>query len=172
MPEPPLSDVTVRRVTAEEWRDLRSLRLRALENDPLAFGSTLSRELAFDDNLWRERTTGGATSSTAAQWVATEGSGRMVGTVTIAEFEGAPHVFAMWVEPAFRSRGVGARLLDVGLSWVRVAFPGQAVHLSVNPKQTPAVRLYESRGFRATGAPTPLGHTVGEVIQDMILPAT
>ena len=52
--------ITVRRVGAEEWERLRVIRLRALTDAPMAFGSTLADEQARSDEFWRGRATGGA----------------------------------------------------------------------------------------------------------------
>ncbi len=165
------SAIVVRRSRSTEWPALRRLRLRGLASDPLAFGSTLAEEEAFGEARWRERATSGAESATTAQWVAETPMGELVGGVVIAQIEGDVHVFAMWLEPEFRGRGIGARLLDAGLAWAGTTFPGRSVHLDVNPRQTAAVRLYESRGFRRTGADRPLGHTDGETRFEMTRPA-
>lgn len=163
--------ILIRRSMASEWRALRSLRLRALELDPLAFGSTLAEEKTLDDERWRERAIQDSESSTSAKWVAEEVSGDLVGSAVIAEVDRKVYVFAMWVEPRCRGRGIGARLLDAGLSWARSKFPGQAIHLDVNPRQTAAVRLYESRGFLRSAPDRPLGHSPGEGRYEMILKA-
>lgn len=159
---------TVRRVVPEDWSALRELRLRALTTDPLAFGSTVAREAAYPDELWKERTERAALSATSSQWIAATPSGRLVGTAVVAEMEGRLHVFAMWVEPEFRNAGLGRRLLDSGLRWAEEKFAGRDVHLEVNPGQAAAVRLYESRGFRFVGEPRPIGHTPGVFVRPMI----
>ena len=86
--------------------------------------------------------------------------------------EGRTYVFGMWVEPSCRGQRIGSRLLDTALDWARDVFPGQALRLDVNPRQTAAVLLYESRGFRRSGADRPLGHTEGEVRYEMMRPPT
>jgi hypothetical protein len=43
--DPPVTTAEVRRVRADEWAELRALRLAALREIPLAFGSTYEREL-------------------------------------------------------------------------------------------------------------------------------
>ena len=161
----------IRRSRASEWRVLRDLRLRALESDPLAFGSTLAQERALDDERWRDRATSESESSTSARWVAEDTSGRLVGSLVIAEVERKVYVFGMWVEPQHRGWGIGARLLDAGLTWARSRFPGRPVHLDVNPRQTAAIRLYESRGFLRSAPDRPLGHTPGESRYEMMLQA-
>ena len=158
----------VRRVLAADWQALRRLRLRALESDPLAFGSTLSEELGVPDQRWRDRATTGAESPTSGQWVAEEVSGELVGSIVVAEVGNQLYVFGMWVEPRLRGRGIGGRLLDTGLAWAAATFPGREVRLDVNPRQAGAVRLYESRGFRRSGPDRPLGHTPGESRYEMV----
>lgn len=161
----------VRRVVASEWPALRTLRLQALETDPLAFGSTLSNELNLSEQHWRDRTATQAESPTSSQWVAEEPSGRLVGSIVVARVEDAVYVFGMWVERSHRGQGIGSRLLDTGLAWASTAFPGREIRLDVNPRQTAAVLLYESRGFRRSGADRPLGHTPGEIRYEMTRPA-
>jgi GNAT superfamily N-acetyltransferase len=158
----------IRRVRSEEWPMIRAQRLRALRADPQAFGSTLAREIEFEDDLWRERTTNAARSSTSSQWVAEEPDGGLVGSAVITQYEGNLHIFAMWVEPDRRGRGIGGRLLDAALSWADETFRGRPIYLEVNPAQGLAVRLYESRGFRRTGVTRAIGHTEGVRVEEMV----
>lgn len=152
----------------DEWEAYRDLRLRALETDPLAFGSTAQRERAFSPETWKDRVGGRSNPLGSASWAAVTARGRFVGMTVAAEFEGAVRLFAMWVDPEYREQGVGGRLVDAALNWVRGRFPGRAVVLEVNPRQTAAVRLYESRGFCPTGKSSPLGHTPGESTVEMV----
>jgi hypothetical protein len=46
-----------------EWRELRELRRRALADASEAFASTLAREAAFPNDVWRQRARGGPTSA-------------------------------------------------------------------------------------------------------------
>ena len=49
---------TVLKMTPDDWERVRRLRLEALTESPDAFSSTLSRELAFDEDTWRARLSG------------------------------------------------------------------------------------------------------------------
>jgi ribosomal protein S18 acetylase RimI-like enzyme len=166
---PGAAEITVRPVREDEWQAYRDLRLKALETDPLAFGSTLKRERGFSPEMWRERITRGV-SGFASLTLAAVGSGRrFVGMTVVADLEGTLHLFGMWVDPKFRGVGIGGRLLDTAMTWIRRSHPGRAILLEVNPRQVDAVHLYESRGFRRTGKSSPLGHTPGEQVVEMTL---
>ncbi|HEV2166265.1 MAG TPA: GNAT family N-acetyltransferase [Thermoplasmata archaeon] len=158
--------VEIRRAPGPEWERYRDLRLRALELDPLAFGSTLERERAFGPSEWKER----LDRSGSSTWVAVDPSGSFVGMVVVADVEGALHLFAMWVAPERRRQGIGRRLLDAALAWVALEHPSRPVVLEVNPRQVVAARLYGSRGFRPTGRTADLGHTPGERLVEWARP--
>jgi ribosomal protein S18 acetylase RimI-like enzyme len=67
----------------------------------------------------------------------------------------------MWVDPAARGAGVGGKVLDALIGWLEARHPAAAISLLVNPTLAAAVRLYESRGFVATGACKAIDHTPG-----------
>lgn len=160
--------VGVRRVLADDWRELKRLRLAALATDPAAFGSTLEVEAAFGDEVWIGRARESATSDQRATWVACAEDGRMVGMVG-AHVEGqVASLFGTWVDPAVRGAGVGGRLLDALVVWLEARHPAATISLSVNPALAAAVRLYESRGFTPTGASKAIDHTPGARCAEMI----
>jgi ribosomal protein S18 acetylase RimI-like enzyme len=160
--------VIVRRLRADEWDAYRDLRLKALASDPLAFGSTLAREQEFPESVWRDRARGGADGEERSTWVAVSTEGALVGLVGALEEDGRFVIVSMWLEPAHRGQGVGGRMLDAVLTWIRASHPDSPVELEVNPRLEAAVRLYESRGFRFTGTSEPLGHTPGEITRWMV----
>lgn len=147
----------IRRILADEWRELRALRLRALLDAPDAFGSTHEQETNDPEDEWRTWATQGAEGGQGFTAVATEGE-RWVGMAV-----GAPHLdhpgeaglFAMWVEPALRGRGVGRALVEEILEWARsTGFP--RIRLRVTESNAAAVRLYVATGFLETGERAPL----------------
>jgi len=163
-------EVRVRRVEPSDWRDYREVRLRALATEPWAFGSTFLRESGFPESRWREMIARNSAESPEATWAAVDPSDRFLGIVASARVDGTFHIFAMWVAPERRGQGIAGRLLDAALSWVEDVAPGSPVRLEVNPRAVAAVRLYESRGFTATGRSTTLDHTPNERVQEMIRP--
>src|SRR5262249_56071893 len=71
----------IRRIRPDEGPNLRALRLRALADAPMAFGSTLAREQAFADAVWRERAERGASGDDSVTFIV-EHDGRWLGIVT------------------------------------------------------------------------------------------
>ena len=161
--------IEIRRVDPADWRAVRILRLKALETDPLAFASTLERESKFEDSLWIDRVSRGASSSTSATYVAAIEDGSLVGMTGTFSEGSTTSIVGMWVAPEYRRHGLGSKLLDAVLLWIRTVRPGDEVKLDVNPTQKVAVRLYRSRGFLPTGSVEPLGHTPGALVHAMVL---
>ncbi|HZU77621.1 MAG TPA: GNAT family N-acetyltransferase [Dehalococcoidia bacterium] len=154
--------ITVRRIRADEWQKQRDLRLRALAEAPLAFGSTLAREQALPEETWRERASGGAADADRATFIAERG-GTWAGMATGllepgGDGERPAWVVGMWVDPGVRRRGVARSLLTVVADWARER-GADVLNLDVTETNIPAIALYESLGFRASGATEPLPHT-------------
>jgi GNAT superfamily N-acetyltransferase len=122
------------------------VRLAALKEAPYAFGSTYDRELKLDDADWRRRVTD------RVRFVA-EVDGAAAGTVSGGDGDvtGSAAMTAMWVDPAYRRRGVGGLLVKTLLDWARAEGYGR-MFLWVTEVNRAAERLYKRNGFERTGA--------------------
>jgi hypothetical protein len=106
--------VEVRRIRHDEGLRLRGLRLQALADAPMAFGSTLAGEAAFADDVWRARASGSALGSERVTAVAERGGdwiGMATGLVTDPDGERGPVLVGMFVVPEARSAHVGLSLV-------------------------------------------------------------
>src|SRR4029450_4818905 len=106
-----------------EWEWLRAIRLRALADAPMAFGSTQADEQARPDEFWRGRAAGGASGDDRATFIA-ERNGVWVGIGTcVLEAGGAGErpawIFGMWVDPAVRRQGAARALRRFLAGWAR-----------------------------------------------------
>jgi len=148
---------SIRRLTSDEWREYRALRLRALADSPSAFSTTLAEAQARDDSAWSRQVARGAESSAEIALVA-ESEARWVGLAWCgidAEDRHRAWLAQMWVDPSFRSVGTGRQLLDAAIRWA-AQLDARVMVLSVTCDNTAATRLYASAGFRPVGAPEPL----------------
>ena len=151
------STPTVRRFAANEWRVYRALRLQALRDAPDAFGSTLAREEAFPDVEWIQRLERGAGSPMDFPLIVEDAS-RPIGLAWARIDPGDNEVvelYQVWVDPAYRGRGVGRLVIDSALDWARSAGVRQVV-LSVALGPGSALEFYRRLGFIEFGAPEPL----------------
>jgi GNAT superfamily N-acetyltransferase len=162
----------IRRIRADESVPLRILRLHALAAAPMAFGSTLAREEAFTDEVWRERARHGATGADRVTYVAEDGN-RWIGLVTgIKETSDDPCqarfvLVSMFVEPGARRRGVGTGLVEAVTGWAREQGAAR-MYLGVTLTNWPAIQLYRRCGFRPTGHRQPLDHTPTLLEMEMV----
>lgn len=86
------------------------------------------------------------TSNGGAFWVALHGD-KLLGTCGV--FPVAPHTFElrkMYLRGASRGLGLGKRLLDTAIEWVR-AHDGTRVVLDTIEQMTRAIVFYEANGF-------------------------
>lgn len=148
-------NVRTRLARREEWERVRDIRLRALADVPDAFGSTLEEERSFGRAEWIDGIEGWA-GATNALYVA-EADDAWVGLAIGSRGDDEPwaHLFAMWVDPAWRTRGVGTALVNEVLAWAR-SWGATSVVLNVTETNEAAVRFYERLGFLATGERHPL----------------
>ena len=123
----------------------RKIRLAALQEAPYAFGSTYEAEVGASEESWRHRL------SERARFVAEVG-GQVVGTVAAGpgELDGAAALTALWVDPGFRSQGVGTALVEAVVDWAKSQGYGQVL-LWVTEMNEKAQSLYERHGFARTG---------------------
>jgi ribosomal protein S18 acetylase RimI-like enzyme len=154
--------VVIGRVTAEDGPLIKRLRLRALEIDPLSFGSTLAGEVVYSDSQWAEWAHEGASGEDKATLIAVRGA-QPVGMVAGYRDESQRslfHVIAMWVAPEARREGIGRRLLQEIESWIEWC-GGTSIQLSVSDAAEAASDLYEKAGYRPDGERSASPHTPG-----------
>jgi GNAT superfamily N-acetyltransferase len=146
----PVSDAfEVRRIRASEWPALRSLRLEALQDSPLSYGSTHAREVLRTDHEWRERAAAGAAGDEEVAFAAVAGDGWVGMARGYLELPLA-HLIAVYVTPDWRRRRVGEGVSRAVVEWAR-GRSASAVLLSVADWNEAARRVYESIGFVPTG---------------------
>jgi ribosomal protein S18 acetylase RimI-like enzyme len=153
--------MTVRRLAAGEVDLLRDIRLRALQDAPLAFGSTYAREAAFEPAEWERRARESAAGERSVTFVVEPRDGMAAGV--IHDDAAIAHLYGMWVAPEGRGRGAARTLIDAVVAWA-VGRGARHLMTSVTEGNDAALRLYQRSGFVDTGAREPLGHSGATVV--------
>jgi ribosomal protein S18 acetylase RimI-like enzyme len=133
----------VRRLTAEDWMELRATRLAALAEAPYAFSSTVAREQGFTEQTWRERAGSGRTFGA---W----DGGTIVGLASGLPEDGQWQLVGMWVSPKVRGTGVADRLVAAVCELARQS-GFTSVTLWVTEVNDRARAFYRRLGFAPTG---------------------
>lgn len=157
--------IEVRGARAEEWRELRELRLRAL-TDPaasVAFVAAYDEEAAQPDDFWIDRAARNAAGEASYQAVA-EDRGHLVGCVVglrehagEVDWAGVPIaqdgvlLVSVYVDAAVRGSGLLGRLVGDVLGWAR-GHGLQRARLQVHAENPRAEAAYLKLGFALTGA--------------------
>lgn len=131
------------RITADDWRLWRRLRLAALEEASHAFSQQLSDWTGRGDTeaRWRSRLTM-VPFNVVAYLHGTE-AGIVSGAKPTAP---SVQLVSLWVAPWARGCGVADALVGAIIDWSR-GNGARGMHLDVFADNTHAIRLYERHGF-------------------------
>jgi ribosomal protein S18 acetylase RimI-like enzyme len=155
----PTDDVRVEVAGPDDWQVVRALRLAALADTPDAFGATLEEESDQPEAWWRERLDPGRLSTTLVATLDDSGAMQPVGmTLVTSSFDGPPSeagIYAVWVDPAARGRGVGDALIEAAVAQARERGYRRVI-LNVGDFNEVAQSLYARHGFVPTGRTTTL----------------
>jgi ribosomal protein S18 acetylase RimI-like enzyme len=166
--------IRLERISPDNALVFKTVRLRALEESPSAFGSTFARELQLSDEDWHQR---------SLRWISDGSIGYLAfdadcacGLVVCYREERAAHsglesghVLSMWVDPGYRRAGVGKTLIEALEEWGRSHGLGQ-LRLMVTSVNIGAIGFYERLGFCRTGKTEPYPNDPAIVEYEMILP--
>lgn len=167
-PVPTTQPLTVHRVTPGDAARMRALRLEMLADSPLAFLETLEQAASRPHEDYRRRIAQASSGDLLAQFVAgpPEG-GRLIGHaggVVLTDEPGATVVFAVYLTPAWRGRGMLGVLVDTVAEW-SLSLGRRELMLEVVVGNDRAVRAYERLGFTDTGVRVP--HPVIPGLQEL-----
>jgi len=158
-------NIVTRRISLADAPQLRTIRLRALQTDPLAFGSTYEREIDRDTKAWEAWATAHGKGADKATFLALRGADAVGIAAGMRELEAKTFgLFSMWVAPEARRSGVGRKLVDHVVDW---AIASGANRIALWVTQAPAIAFYERCGFTDDGRRQPLPHTPAMIEKGM-----
>jgi GNAT superfamily N-acetyltransferase len=143
-------------------------RLRALQESPLAFGSTYANESQITDAEWLKR---------ALQWsspgsigylalIASEPCG-IAATFLDEQDARRAHLVSMWVDPSRRRSGVGRALIEAIRTWA-TKNGAESLRLTVTSCNFGTIEFYKRNGFAMTGNTEPYPNDPSLVEYEMV----
>ncbi len=145
--------ITIARIRPDDVDRYRDVRLRALEDSPSAFVTTLEEALRFPDEVWQTRANDAATGPDSTLYLAVDQSGQdigMVASIRNAVEPSTAELISMWVAPGARGSGAGAALVLQVIDWASES-GYRNIELWVVRGNDSAERLYRKLGFTETG---------------------
>lgn len=144
--------VDIRVLTVDDVEEYRALRLRALREEPQAFGSSWEEESQRPPEMAIAR----LQSSDQAAFGGYDDNDRLVGMVWLWREGGIKsrhkgYIISMYVAPEARGHGLGRKLLDAAIARARETPGIEQLLLAVTSINTPARSLYLSMGFEPYG---------------------
>lgn len=142
-----MTDITVRELAADEWEIFKTLRLRALQEDPEAFVASYEEESQHSDEEWQERMSHATRigAQQGSEWVALAS----VGDEDTRDDDDLGEVYGIWVTPSLRGEGVARRLMEHAELVGRNAGYSHLAYW-VNTDNGRAVAFASSIGYRPT----------------------
>lgn len=142
-----MTDITVRELAADEWEIFKTLRLRALQEDPEAFVASYEEESQHSDEEWQERMSHATRigAQQGSEWVALAS----VGDEDTRDDDELGEVYGIWVTPSLRGEGVARRLMEHAELVGRNAGYSHLAYW-VNTDNGRAVAFASSIGYRPT----------------------
>jgi RimJ/RimL family protein N-acetyltransferase len=146
------SEVVLHELTGADWRELRALRLRALQSEPGVFFSPYATEAERDEAAWRALASGDA----AHQVFGLFDAGRLVGISGVFRDRDDPSgrtaVLGMsYIEPEYRGTGLVTRLYAARIAWARAKPEFERAIVGHRRSNEPSRRAILRSGFTWTG---------------------
>jgi ribosomal protein S18 acetylase RimI-like enzyme len=165
--------VIVRRVRADEWPQVRDLRIAAIRESPLTFAERLEEVESRPEQRWRDRVAVQAVSDTDSLFVAESGElepvGMCAGRLDALRDPAGPVFFLhySYVVPAWRGRGVITALTAAVVETARSLPNVTDVSFLVHDGNDAAITAYTRLGFVDSGEM--VTHPVHTAVKERVL---
>lgn len=140
-------NIIISQLPESAWQQYKSIRLKAVESDPQAFGCTLKEELMRSDAEWKHFLNN--------MWFAITEDNKLVSMIGLLQDTGDKNkhraaLISFWVDPTYRGHEIGKKLIE---TIQKIAYEKNIskLYLQVTTTQSAAIKLYTLFGFEAIG---------------------
>ncbi|MCB9798450.1 GNAT family N-acetyltransferase [Candidatus Nomurabacteria bacterium] len=134
----------------DQWELFKDIRLKSLQVEPIAFGSSYELEKERSEEQWRQSLEKNWLEETSWQYFAMEGE-KVVGFMgayidALPRLRHVAHLKAVFVETEYRGKGISKRLFEFLTDKLKEAGVLK-LQLLVNKENERAVAFYKKLGF-------------------------
>ena len=143
--------ISIRQLGEDAWRQFSQIRLKALQTDPLVFGSNYESESKFTEDDWRSRL---QADDSAIFMIFDEET--PIGITGVSVFRDDPTrrtaiFWGSWIAPAYRRKGLSDLMYGARLEWAK-ARPGiERIIVSHRASNLTSKYANQKHGFVFTG---------------------
>ncbi len=137
-------ELVIEKIGAHNWQDYRTIRLKALQDEPKAFSSTYEREVAWKDVEWKSR----AVAENSLILVAKTGD-KIVGIIGVYWQDNQKEkgeIWSVFVDKDYRGQGIGKQLM-LAIEKEARKNGTKTAGVEVALGQDAALHLYKSLGY-------------------------
>lgn len=150
-----MGQIIIAPLPPEEWQKYREIRLEALKTNPTAFLNTFEDVKKYPEEKWRKQLEQSQKRDGAFFLFAFDGK-KVIGMngvywVKKPVIKHVAEVFGVFVNPNYRDKGIGKRLMEEVISEIKKNPQFTKIKLGVNAENIPALKLYESFGLKIVG---------------------
>jgi RimJ/RimL family protein N-acetyltransferase len=150
------SSIKIGMMSPNRWKEYKELRLKALKEDPQAFGFSYEEEVDTPDKKWQAKLRKSQEKKSRVIIFASD-KNRLVGMIVARleteqiKQEHVAEIVGFFVEKTYRGQGIGEKLFGRILEELKTLPKIIKVELYVNPRQTSALAIYRRFGFQEIG---------------------
>jgi RimJ/RimL family protein N-acetyltransferase len=150
-----MSQFSIRRLTVDDVRLYKPIRLEAVKCEPTAFGGSYEDEVLQPDSFYVDKLANIWSTPESAVFGAFDTGGNILGTVGIFKRSGRKlsHkaiLWGMYVKASHRKYGIGRQLLARAVEFAK-RIPVDRIELTVVTENQAAAKLYQAIGFETWG---------------------
>ena len=145
--------IEIKPMLLDQWQLHKSVRCAALADAPYAYSSTLADSLKRSDDDWARITAEYAADPNNITFFAFANDIPCGVSVCVIDGDEA-EMFAVWVDPACRRKGIGSAHIDSACAWASL-HGAQQLTTGVFDDNSGALAFYRAADFRDTGRTKP-----------------
>lgn len=144
-----MDDIEIIQLPVKRWKEFKDLRLKALKDDPQAFGASYEEVAKRSESYWKESLQDAIDGKSWCLFASF--NNRLVGMLAASIHKDEPNrvwLHATYVDKNFRGKDIAKKLMQQMLENLKSSLAPKVIKLMVNKIQLPAGNLYKSFGFK------------------------